>query len=34
MLFALVDLAEAEGFEPPDPCGSLAFKARKDLEIR
>lgn len=25
--FALVNVAEAEGFEPPDPLRSLAFKA-------
>jgi hypothetical protein len=25
--FALVDVAEAEGFEPPVPLGTLAFKA-------
>src|SRR5215210_4882318 len=26
-MFSLVSSAEAEGFEPPNPCGSLAFKA-------
>src|ERR1700742_370752 len=25
--FTLLRPAEAEGFEPPDPCGSSAFKA-------
>jgi hypothetical protein len=28
MAFVLVRLAEAEGFEPPDPLRSLAFKVR------
>ncbi len=26
-MFSLLRTAEAEGFEPPDPCGTLAFKA-------